>query len=132
MKAITHEWLNRVVMHKKSRFTLRIFMKKAIALFILLVVSFAPLTYPLIFPYNPPLEAIDSYETHHVTDTTYFGNLTKNFQSLKGEVPCTYTILGWDQDDNLYYRSVCEGLSETYVYSPTAQTNSIRHFRNKK
>jgi hypothetical protein len=60
-----------------------------------------------------------------VTDTTYFGNLTKNLQDLKGEVPCTYTILGWDQDDNLYYRSVCEGLSETYVYSPTAQTHTI-------
>ena len=100
-------------------------MKKNIAWFILLIVLFAPLSYPLLLPYNPPLEAIDPYETHHVTDTTYFGNLTKNFQSLKEEVPCTYTILGWDQDDNLYYRSVCEGLSETHVYSPTAQTNSI-------
>jgi len=100
-------------------------MKKVSVLIALLVVFFAPLSYPLIFPYNPPLEAIDAYQTYHVTDTTYFGNLIKNIQSLKEEVPCTYTVLGWDKDDNLYYRSVCEDLSETYVYAPTAQTNNI-------
>lgn len=98
-------------------------MKKTVALITFLVVFFA--LSPLLFPYNPPLEAIKSYETHHVTDTTYFGNLTKNLQDLKEEVPCTYTILGWDQDDSLYYQSVCKGFPKTYVYSSTAGTNSL-------
>lgn len=100
-------------------------MKKIITSIVFLAVFFAPLSYPLLFPYNPPLEAIDAYETYHVTDTTYFGNLIKNIQSLKEEVPCTYTILGWDKGDNLYYQSVCEDLSEIYVYAPTTQTNAI-------
>lgn len=96
-------------------------MKKVTVWIGLLVV----LSSPLLFPYKPPLEAIDAYETYHVTDTTYFGNLTKNIQSFKEEVPCTYTILGWDKDDNLYYQSVCDGLSEMSVYAPMTQTNSI-------
>lgn len=98
-------------------------MKKT-AVFVTLLLLFFALS-PLLFPYNPPLEAIDAYETHHVTNTTYFGNLTKNFQDLIEQEPCTYEILGWDQDNTLFYRSVCRTVSETYAYSPAAGTNSL-------
>lgn len=80
---------------------------------------------PLLVPYNPPLEAIDAYETHHVTNTTYFGNLTKNFQDMIEQEPCTYEILGWDRGNNLYYRSVCRTGSETYAYSPATGINNL-------
>ena len=98
-------------------------MKKTAVFSISLLLFFA--LSPLLFPYNPPLEAVDAYETHHVTNTTYFGNLAKNFQDLTEQKPCTYEILGWDQDNNLYYRSVCRSVSETYAYSPAIGTNSL-------
>lgn len=98
-------------------------MKKFIPIILLSLISLAPLTYPLIFPYNPPLEAVKPYQTHHVTDTTYFGNITKNIQSLKEEEPCIYTILGWNEVEHLYYESICEGVGQIHVYAPETKTH---------
>ncbi|MCP5101616.1 MAG: hypothetical protein GY943_39230 [Chloroflexi bacterium] len=100
-------------------------MKKSVVVSIILLICLAVLATPLLFPYHPPLEATEAYETDHVTDTTYFGNLTKNIQSFIEDESCVYTILGWDEDENLYYRTVCEGISETFMYVPSTKANSM-------
>lgn len=100
-------------------------MKKSIIPIILILISIVPFAYPLLFPYTPPLQAIDTYQTHHVTDTTYFGNITKNIQSLKEEEPCAYKLLGWNEMEYLYYEATCEGVLQTYLYRPIDKTNTV-------
>ncbi len=90
------------------------------------MVSLLPFAFPLLFPYAPPLKAIEIYQTHHVTKTSYIGNLGKNLQSLLEQQPCTYTILGWSAQEDLYYQSLCDGLLQYYIYDPsTSQTTTI-------
>lgn len=67
--------------------------------------------------YQPALRAAPGYTVHHVTNPGWLNGRFKSIQAITEQVPCTYTLLGWQEDKALYYQSTCASAAQTWRYT---------------
>jgi len=84
----------------------------------LLVILCAVIAFPLLFRYRPALAAAPGYTMDLVTDPGLFDGMVKASQNVLEQTPCTYSLLGWSEDNRLYYQARCEGQIRTWRHSP--------------
>lgn len=77
--------------------------------------------------YYPPLIGTFNYKTYFVTDPGLLGSPLKLLAHMSEAQPCSYTLLGWSQDNQLYYRATCYGgWIRTLRYNPqNAATSKV-------
>lgn len=71
--------------------------------------------------YHPALEAAPGYTMHHVTDPGWLNGRFKTVQAIVEYVPCTYTLLGWQDESALYYQSTCGDREQLWRYDLAAE-----------
>lgn len=70
--------------------------------------------------YHPALLAAPGYTLHNITDPGWLNGRIKTLQAIIEQVPCTYTLLGWQEDEQLYYEATCDGNGQMWRYAVTA------------
>lgn len=66
--------------------------------------------------YQPALGAAPGYTMYHVTDPGWLNGRFKTLQAIVEYVPCTYTLLGWQGENALYYQSTCGDREQLWRY----------------
>jgi hypothetical protein len=84
----------------------------------LMLIICAVVTFPFVYRYQPALTATPGNEMQLVTDPGLLGGIVKASQNLTEQTPCTYKLLGWSKNNQLYYRAVCNSESRIWRYSP--------------
>lgn len=87
--------------------------------YLLIAVSFACVAALLfVFRYQPGLQPAPGYE---MTELTQPGNavagFVKSVQSFVDYKPCDYTLLGWSDENTLYYEAECKHTLETWEFN---------------
>jgi hypothetical protein len=59
-----------------------------------------------------------------VTDPGLLGSPLKWLADLFDEQPCSYTLLGWSKENQLYYRATCYRWIRTLRYNPQNRATS--------
>jgi hypothetical protein len=95
----------------------------------LLIVLCSIIAFPLAFRYQPALTAAPGYRMHTVTDPGFLGGIVKASQNITEQTPCTYELLGWSTEHNLYYRATCSAETAIWRYAP-AQSDSHTRVAN--
>lgn len=87
---------------------------RAVRLYLLVATALliaAPLLLPLLYgPYTHYVETVEGVEMFWPTQPADpFATAFKNAQRVHEKYGCTYHLLGWSEDDVLYYVSACDG-----------------------
>ncbi|MBE2201267.1 MAG: hypothetical protein IAE79_21820 [Anaerolinea sp.] len=75
--------------------------------------------------YRPALMAAPDYALHNVTEPGWLSGRIKAAQVIIEQTPCTYALLGWQEDGILYYTADCAGNSQTWRYTAATQHTEI-------
>ncbi len=67
--------------------------------------------------YQPALLAAPGYTLNNITDPGWLNGRIKTVQIAIEQVPCTYALLGWQEDEHLYYQAVCGGDGQMWRYA---------------
>lgn len=92
----------------------------------LLMVVFAIIAFPFFYRYQPALVAAPGYRMQMVTDPGLFGGIIKTSHNVVEQTPCTYELLGWSTDNQLYYQATCGAETRIWRYSPTQPGNHVQ------
>jgi hypothetical protein len=78
----------------------------------------APLLLPVVYgEYDLAVTAEEGYEMFWLTQPEgRFANAFKNAQRVHERYGCTYHLLGWSEDEVLYYEAACEG--RVWAFAP--------------
>jgi hypothetical protein len=91
---------------------------------ILLALTLAAiLAFPWFFNYQPAVSAAPGLGMHVLTQPALLEGVVKRSQSSLEMRPCTYTLLGWSDDNTLYYQEQCGGAATlTLAFKPGRDT----------
>lgn len=90
----------------------------ALALTLLAIMAF-----PFFFAYQPAVVAAPGHTMHVLTQPGLLEGVVKRAQSIVEIRPCTYTLLGWSNDNALYYQEQCGGAAAlTLAFKPGRDT----------
>ncbi len=102
----------------------RKFSKPARAWLLLLICAIV--AFPFIYRYQPALTAVSSYKMTLVTETSFLGGIIKASQNATEQTPCTYELLGWNADNQLFYQATCDGNTQLWQYILDASPNRLQ------
>lgn len=69
--------------------------------------------------YEANLIPVNGYDIHLATRPNKFGGVKKSFDVMLELGPrCTYEILGWDEENTLYYNRFYKDKVSSFAYSP--------------
>lgn len=82
-----------------------------------LLILLSPAGLPLVYgEYHPYAEPAAGHEMVWLTPPqSAFESAFKNAQRLTEHLGCNYTLLGWDQENNLYFSSDCDRIIQQYT-----------------
>ena len=92
----------------------------------LLLLIGGTLAFPFVQRYRPALAAATGYEAQLVTKPTLLRGAVKTTQAWAEQTPCTYTLLGWDNDNQFYYESTCQTEKSFWRYNPAQPTKPLQ------
>lgn len=90
--------------------------KRRIEYLLILVVLFLAVALFGILRYQPALIAAPGYSLQNVTDPGWLNGRIKSVQAGIEQVPCTYTLLGWQGEEHLYYQATCGSSDQMWHY----------------
>ncbi len=94
-----------------------------IGCFLLALTLAAILAFPWFFNYQPAVVAAPGRTMHVLTQPGLLEGVAKRSQSIVEVRPCTYTLLGWSNDNALYYQEQCGGAAaRTLAFKPGRDT----------
>ncbi len=81
-------------------------------------------SFPLLYRYQPAVLAASGHELILVTAPGSFCEDVRRRAEVYWEIqPCEYELIGWDEDETLFYRERCKGAPERlWAYNPDART----------
>ncbi|MBN1486893.1 MAG: hypothetical protein JW981_04575, partial [Anaerolineae bacterium] len=89
----------------------------------LLLVICITIAFPFFLRYQPALVAAPEYKMQLVTNPGFLGGTIKASQNLVERTPCTYELIGWSIDNQLYYRANCNTETQLWQYAPLQSRN---------
>ena len=70
--------------------------------------------------YEPGLIAAPGYALHNITEPGWLSGPFKTIHTAIEQTPCTYTLLGWQEDETLVYKADCARTSQIWRYEIAA------------
>lgn len=70
--------------------------------------------------YHPALMAAPEHSLYNMTDPGWLNGRIKTVQAIIEKTPCSYTLLGWQDEESLYYEADCAGGSQLWQYLVSA------------
>ncbi len=92
----------------------------------LLLLICAIVAFPFVYRYQPALTAISGYKMALVTETSLLGGIVKASQNVTEQTPCTYELLGWSADNQLFYQATCDGNTQLWQYTLDASPSRLQ------
>ena len=93
---------------------------------LLLLGLLAILLYAFVSPYQPAVVAAEGYEMKWLTQPGLFGSVAKRAARFTEMRPCSYELLGWSEDDVLYYEATCRAEDPAlWAYTPGLEAKRV-------
>ncbi|GJM42548.1 MAG: hypothetical protein DHS20C20_28300 [Ardenticatenaceae bacterium] len=67
--------------------------------------------------YHPALLAAPGFTLHNITEPGWLNGRVKSVQAIAEITPCTYTLLGWQDETHFYYEAECGQRSQLWRYT---------------